>query len=662
MPVPRPPAAVRSTVKKLTLCLCLGTPIPGVLAGQQLTPPAERFPAELDRYISKALADWQVPGLAIAVVRNDSILVMKGYGVRRLGSAEPVDEHTGFDIASLAKSFTATAAAVLVDRGRLRWDDPVQRHLPDLVLPTPELTANATVRDFLSHRSGLEPANMMWVLTAVDRAELLRRVRHLRVGAPLRTSFLYSNVGYTVAGEAAAAAAGTTFEELLRDVVITPLRLRETTWSSEQAAGLDNVASPHATIAGRQQPIRREPQRHSTAPAGAVQSSASDLAQWMRFHLALGVLDGTRFVSESAMREMQTAQVSAPTPPAMRTARLVEDSIVGYGLGLQVMDYRGHPMRWHTGNGDGQLAYLALLPRDRLGVVVLVNTWSAPSIHTALLSRILDTYLGYEPRDWAGEALARRPGLERARDSAARVMDEMKSASPPPLPLDRYAGRYDEPLFGPVFVRLEQSGLTLQMGAGQVADLEYHGGNAFLTRWRDPLYRELFGSHVEFEGEGDGIARLRTQINRDEFTATRNGPPTPVGVGAGPSGDTLAWRASWPGTRMAVVAGDPWGAGPFTFRFEMPAGYWICPHTHPVSARIRVVTGDLLVGMGRSLDTARVASLAPDAGIVLEPGVAHFEGTRGGTVIELRGEGPWRTTFVDPRYDPARAGGAACEP
>jgi hypothetical protein len=185
------------------------------------------------------------------------------------------------------------------------------------------------------------------------------------------------------------------------------------------------------------------------------------------------------------------------------------------------MDYRGHPLIWHSGNGDGQIAYMALLPRDHLGVVVLVNTWAAPFVHGALANRILDTYLGSEPRDWAGEAFARVPQMVRAQDSAARVMVEMKSPTPPRLPLASYAGRYDNPLFGPVWVRVERSGLTLQMGDGQIADLEFHGGDAFYTRWRDPLFREYFGTHVNFTLARDSVVSLTTRINRDEFTATK---------------------------------------------------------------------------------------------------------------------------------------------
>ena len=345
---------------------------------------------------------------------------------------------------------------------------------------------------------------------------------------------LYSNIGYTVAGEAAAAAARTSLEALLRDLVIKPLGLPSTTWTYEQSAGMPNVASAHATIAGRQQPIRREVQREPIGAAAAVQSSVADLTRWLRLHLNNGVLDGKRYVSDSTMRAMHSVQTAILTTPAMRAARLVQDTVIGYAMGWQLMDYRGHPLVWHTGNGDGQIAYMGMLPRDRLGIVVLVNTWSAPQIHLALVNRIMDTYLGYEARDWAGETLARIPAAMRAQDSAVRVMRAMKSETPPRLPLSTYVGRYDNPLFGPLWVRLEGSHLTLQMGEGQKADLEYHGGENFWVSWRDPLFRENFGTHVSFKVEGDSVTGFTTRINRDEFTARRSETgQTPVRDGRG---------------------------------------------------------------------------------------------------------------------------------
>jgi CubicO group peptidase (beta-lactamase class C family) len=509
----------RQCVKKLTL---IGfASLAPTIAVAQARPPADRFPAELDRYIANVLTQWRIPGIAIAVVRNDSTLVAKGYGVRALGKPDRIDENTVFDIASLAKSFTATAAAILVDRGVLRWDDPVQRHLPNLVLPNDSLTRQATLRDFLSHRTGIEPANMMWVPTAVNREDVLRRMRYLRTVSAFRGNMTYSNIGYTVAGEAMAAAARAPFETLLRDLLIKPLRMPSTTWTYEQAATMPNIASSHATIAGVQQVIPRELQRQSIAPAAAVQSTANDLTRWMRLHLNNGVLDGTRYVSDSTMREMHSVQSGIPTTPAMRAARMVQDTVIGYALGLQVLDYRGHRAFWHSGNGDGQIAWMVLFPNERLGILVIVNTWSAPGVHSALINRIADTYLGYEPRDWAAEAFARAPAGDSARAANARAMIAMRSSVPPRLPLSAYAGRYDHPVFGPVLIRLEGSGLTLQMGGGRIADLEYHGADAFYTMWRDPFFREYYGTHVAFTTVGDSVVSFTTTLVRDEFTARK---------------------------------------------------------------------------------------------------------------------------------------------
>ncbi len=492
----------------------------------------ERFPAELDRYIESGRERWQIPGIAIAVVRNDSTLVAKGYGVRQLGKPGRVDENTVFDIASLTKSFTAATAAIMVDRGVLRWDDPVRRYLPDLVLPTDSLTRMATVRDFLSHRTGLDPANTMWVPTAVDRAELLRRMRYLRPVAPFRQTMVYSNVGYVVAGEAIAAAARTPLESLFRDLLIKPLGMSSTTWTYEQTTSLPNVAAPHAKIAKKEQVIPRELQRRTIAAAAAVQSSAHDLARWMRLHLNNGVLDGKRFISDSSMREMHRIQARIPTTPAMRAARLVQDTVIGYGMGWQVMDYRGHRVWWHTGNGNGQISYMALFPDDRLGIVVLVNTWSAPNVHGALVNRIADAYLGFPPRDWVAETLARLPAQDSARDAYNRAMITMRSSATPSLPLDAYAGRYEHPLFGPVWIRRAGSGLTLQMGSGQIADLEYHGADSFFVIWRDPFFRETYPTHVTFTGSADSVVSFTTTMNRDSFTA-RKGAPGPAYINYG---------------------------------------------------------------------------------------------------------------------------------
>jgi CubicO group peptidase (beta-lactamase class C family) len=479
-------------------------------------PPPQGPSPEIDAYLEKARKDWNIPGLAVAVVQGDATMA-KGYGVRELGKPEPVDENTVFDAASLSKSFTAALAAILVDEGKMKWDDPIRRYLPDLVLPDPYLAENATLRDFLSHRTGLEPANMMWLLTANSRAEVLRRVRCLKAAAPFRTDMVYSNVGFTVAGEAIAAAAGTTYEALLRDRLIVPLGLKSTTAGYAQAQAMPNHATPHALIDGVQRPIRFETQRDSTAPAGAVQSSAADLARWLRFQLDGGVLDGKRLISEASMREMHSPQVIISTTPEMRAARLVE-FFAAYGMGWQVMDYRGNPLLWHTGSGNGQLAFMALIPAKRLGVVVLVNTWAAPFVHGALVNYLLDAYLGYPPRDWSAEALARVPAmLEQAR----KEWQEKTAGAVPELsrPPASYTGTYESCLYGPIHVRQKGTGLTLQMGEGQKADLTHHHDDTFILMWRDPLFREERSTLISFD-LGDAAARkLSMTIGRDQIEA-----------------------------------------------------------------------------------------------------------------------------------------------
>ncbi len=480
--------------------------------------PAKSFPPEVEAYLEKARQDWHIPGFAVAVVQGDTTLT-KGFGVRELGKPEPVDENTIFDAASLTKSFTATLAAILVDEGKMKWDDPIRRHLPDLVLPDPYLNENATLRDFLSHRMGLESANMMWLLTANSRTEVLRRVRCLKAAAPFRSGMVYSNVGFTVAGEAIAAAAGTTYEALLRERLIVPLGLRSTTWSYDQAEGMPNHASAHNLIDGVQVPVRRETNRASTAPAGAVQSSAADLARWMRFHLDDGVVDGRRLVSEASMEEMHSPQVIVPITKQFKTTYLV-DYFRAYGLGLQVMDYRGHGMIWHTGGGS-QISFMAMIPAKRLGVVALVNTAAAPGVHLALVHYLLDVYLGYKPRDWSAEFLARLPEvLERDRKEQQEVMAGVVPGSQPPRPPASYAGTYESCLFGPIHIRLEKSGLTLQMGDGQQADLVHHDGDRFVVFWRDPVFRQERSILARFDLVNGEARKLSMSIGRDQIEAT----------------------------------------------------------------------------------------------------------------------------------------------
>ncbi|HKY31226.1 MAG TPA: serine hydrolase [Candidatus Polarisedimenticolia bacterium] len=492
-----------------------------VLLPETERPPQPReMPVELDEVITRAMREWDVPGLAVAIVKDDQVVAARGYGVREVGKPGRVDGRTLFDVASLTKSFTAAAAAVLVDEGTIGWDDRIRERLPSVVFRDPFVGHEVTLRDLLSHRTGLQPANALFYFARYDRAELMRRVRTLRPQGPFRGRMVYSNILYTVAGETLAAAAGTTWADLVRTRLIEPAGMRSTL--AEARPEGPNVARPHAVLQERQQPIRPF-DFAMVGPASSIHSNAEDMARWLRLHLNGGTLDGRRVISAASMAEMHTPHCIIATTPEMRKARNVR-FFGGYGLGWQVMDHRGHPMLWHSGNADGMPAYMALLPEQGFGLVVMLNTWGAPGLHGALVTAILDHHLGLPPTDPAGESLARhRAALREQAEGRRAVEDRRKSAPTPQRPLSDYAGVYEDETMGLLHVRLTGEGLTLQVASGASGRLEAWDKDSFLVAWDDPVFREYFyGQVAAFAAGEDGrIARLALTLNRDKVDAAR---------------------------------------------------------------------------------------------------------------------------------------------
>jgi CubicO group peptidase (beta-lactamase class C family) len=517
--------AVRAVIAVVPLSLLFRCRLCAVIAVQAVIAVAvpagaQAPPASLHAYIEQARRDWNVPGVAVAIVRNDSVIAATGYGVRELGKPDAVDEHTRFDVASLTKSFTAAIGGMLVDAGTMRWDDAAKKHIPELRFPDPYLDREVTLRDLLSHRVGLNPSNWMFIFTGTrDATDVIRRVPFLKPQAPFRTTVVYANYGYTVAGEAMARVAGVPWATMVRTRLLAPLGMRETIVDGPLPA-TGNVARPHALVGGAQRVLVSEANRMD-GPAAGVRSTVSDMARWMRFQMNKGELDGARLVSARAMDEMHSPQVIFPSTEAMRRARLVE-FFGGYGLGWQVMDYRGRRMSWHSGSGDGFTSYMAILPNEKIGVIVLTNSWLALNLHSAIVSRVLDVMLGVEPRDWSGEQL-------RARDAQQAQMRALPQPSamsgpqlPPTRPFSAYAGRYEHGLYGPIVLAQQGSGLTLQMGSGPIADVHQHSADTLHVQWRDPLLGEMFATMMTFSADARGnVTGLRMLLARDTVTANR---------------------------------------------------------------------------------------------------------------------------------------------
>lgn len=440
--------------------------------------------AALDAYVAQAVRAWEVPGLAIAVVSGDSVLLAKGYGVRTLGRPDPVDAHTRFAIGSTTKAMTALALLMAADSGAVGLDAPVQRYLPDLQLYDPVMTRELTVRDLLTHHTGLPGSDQLWSGGDLSTAEIIRRMRWLRPTASFRSRYAYQNVQYAMAGEVLRAATGIAWDEFLRRRVWEPLGMRETLPTVAATVGAPNVATPHDVIDDTLRVIANR-SVDAVAPAGSVWSSVSDMARWMRFVLDSGRVDGRRLVSEEAWRDWLAPQVVVPVRDFYPTTALTGVQRVTYGLGWFLHSHAGEEVAMHTGSIDGMSAIIGLIPARRIGVYVLANRDHAEVRH-ALMYRAFDLLLGRAARDWSADVRALYQRLDaRSRQAQASVAAARVSGTSPSLALDRYVGTYADSLNGTVTVSLHDGTLRVAWQRGFTGPLTHWHYDTFRVRWDD---------------------------------------------------------------------------------------------------------------------------------------------------------------------------------
>ncbi|MGD9902063.1 MAG: serine hydrolase [Vicinamibacterales bacterium] len=493
-----------STPRAFALALAVAaTLLLGPIAAAQPDPLAG-----FDAQVAQAVRDWRTPGLAIAVVKDGEVVFAKGYGVRRLGAADAVDERTLFAIGSTTKAMTAAAIGVLVDEGRLGWDDRVVDHLPWFALADPYVTREVRVRDLLTHRAGVPNTDLLWYEQPTPAREVIGRLREVPLESSLRSHFTYQNVMYAAAGEVVAAVSGMPWADFVRTRLFVPLGMSGTIPTAATLAAQPNVAAPHYEIDGAVTVIRNA-SVDSVAPAGSVWSSVGDMAEWLRMLLAGGTTrDGTRLLSAKTVTELFAPQTMVGADAFYPTARLTSPHWTTYGLGWFQSDYAGEKVDFHTGSIDGMVAIAGLI-RDRgLGVYVLANLDHAELRH-ALMYSVFDRYLGRPARDWSGEfralygELARAAEAERAKAEAARVV-----GTSPSLPLARYAGTYRSPVYGTVTVSHDAGRLQVRFGEGFTGPLQHWHYDTFRAVW-DARWRGTAPATFQLDARGE-VASLTT--------------------------------------------------------------------------------------------------------------------------------------------------------
>lgn len=488
---PRLPARLSSTFLPTHAWLCawalaaLLACLPGVVLAQT-SPPQEL--EGIEAFVERGMRDWQIPGLTVSVVKDDAVVWARGFGVRKLGRPEPVDEHTLFNVASVSKAINAAALGILVDEGKLDWDDPVIDHIPGFRLHDPVATTRATVRDLLAHRVGLGrlSGNRIRWISARSRAEQIERLRHLPLERPFRSGWVYSNELYMVTGELVPAVTGMQWEDFVRERLFAPLGMRRSLAAFAQLQPGENVAMPHQEIDGEVVTIAQR-DFDGVAAAASVHGSAVDMARWMRLNLGdtPGTVDGVRILAPDTVSELHRAQ--------SLVAHRAHEPLAAYGLGWRLETHRGRAVSQHSGSVDGINSLVFLVPGENLGVFVSANVHTG--FTTALARTIVDAYLGEQGEDWHATSFAayseRKAQVQAQRDAihAARAI-----GTRPGGPLSAFVGRYTDPLYADAEVRLEGGRLVLQLwgDALQVADLEHWHHDTFRAVWRNRAMREEF--------------------------------------------------------------------------------------------------------------------------------------------------------------------------
>lgn len=476
----------RSLTLLVMLFACLGTSAQGA--------PPENFEARVEAL----RLQFGVPGLALAIVEQGEPTLVKGFGVRRLGTTDAVDAATIFPTGSTGKAVTAAALALLVDEGRLDWDDKVIDHLPWFRMHDPWVTREITVRDLLVHRAGLAlgAGDLLFVPRSnLTRAETVRRMAHIKPAHGFRSTFAYSNLSYVVAGQLIEEVSGLSWEDFVTQRLLRPGGMHDSTSHGPARFEIANRAFPHARLNGG---IRgagdlelldeRDELGRNGAPAGGLAMSARDLARWLQVQLARGALPGgeARLLSERSVLEMWTPVVTRPIQPLPDAVSAAQPTFDTYALGWTVRDYLGAKTISHGGGVFGSITVVMLIPEHEVGFAIVINSEEVQLLR-GLMYELLDHYLDAPWSDWPtrwAELHDQRIAGGLARLAASR---EEPVAVGPSLPLERYAGDFADPWYGQIHIRQRAGRLEIDFPSAprMTGALEHWQYDTFVTRFTD---------------------------------------------------------------------------------------------------------------------------------------------------------------------------------
>ncbi len=464
-------------------------------------------PPDLDAYVASSMKTFDVPGMAVAIVKDGKIVIAKGYGSRRLGDPTPVDEFTMFGIGSNTKAFTTAALATLVDEGKLSWDDPVYQRLPGFVMYDPYVSHEMTIRDLLTHRSGMglgEGDLLFWPHSTYTREEVIDKLRFMKPASSFRSHYAYDNLLYMTAGQVIPAVTGTAWDDYIRQRIFAPLGMNHSNVSNQAFKPGDNYAFPHSNVDGKLQVIPFG-DLDNAGPAGSINSCAADMAKWVQLQLNRGKFvdrDGHLF-TEQRSKEMWSAQTILPIGDPPPPLAGLKANFADYALGWGLRDYHGRKLVGHTGGVGGFVSRVMLVPEENLGVVILTNA-EEDGAFDSILYHVLDHYFHLPPTDWiAGYKTLKDTEEKDAAETMKKAEGSRDANSKPSLLLEKYAGIYKDAWYGPITIRMENGGLviTFDHTPTMIGDLQHWQHDTFKAHWRVRTIEDAF---VTFSLNPDG--------------------------------------------------------------------------------------------------------------------------------------------------------------
>jgi CubicO group peptidase (beta-lactamase class C family) len=465
--------------------------------------------AELDQLATESMKAFEVPGAAVVVVKDDKVIYLKGFGVREKGKKSSVTPDTMFAIASCSKAFTTAGVAMLVADGKMKWDDPVRKHVEWFRLSDQAADREVTIRDLLCHRTGMPRHDWLWSATRHSAEDYIRAYGKAKPSTSFRSTWEYANITFTTAGLASGQVAGSDWPTLIRSRIFEPLGMKSACCSAREAMANPDHAIPHNRFPNNEIASVKRADVDSVRAAGSINASVRDLGQWLRFQLADGAIDGKRLIPAGTLKETRTAQMIVRHEgrwkiffPEKATRHL------SYGLGWFVHDYRGQFACSHGGTLDGFRAQTVLIPDKKLGVVVLGNL-TPSTFPEALTKMIVDQLIGLPKEDWNAHYVASDKVTELNRVLADKRKDAAREKdTKPSLDLKSYAGAYDEPAYGSAEVMHGEHGLQIKWGRIVVQLKHYHF--------------DSFTGHV-IGPKADDMVRYQRQSFDVQFRLGKNG-------------------------------------------------------------------------------------------------------------------------------------------